>query len=235
MKIDSLKFFLSTEHKCSYLDNHVSASVFADPEGEMNTSLYSTLIDHGFRRSANFVYRPHCPYCNACKPTRIPVKLFSASRSQKKTWKRNQDIIVSRANAEFSEEHFTLYKKYVHTRHQDGDMDHQDPRRYFEFLNSAWCDTAFFEFRLDNKLIAVAVTDILTQGVSALYTFFDPELKSRSLGTFAILWQIHHAKLLNKPYIYLGYWIKECTKMQYKNKFQPLEIWENEHWIKLEY
>ena len=230
MKIDSLKFFLSTEHKCSYLDNHVSASVFADPEGEMNSSLYSTLIDHGFRRSANFVYRPHCPRCNACKPTRIPVKLFSPSRSQKRIWKRNQDIIVTRGITEFSEEHFLLYRNYVHTRHRDGDMDHQDPRRYFEFLNSNWCDTAFFEFRLNDKLVAVAVTDLLTQGLSALYTFFDPTLENRSLGTFAILWQIQQAKQLDKPYLYLGYWIKECEKMQYKNKFQPLEIWENEAW-----
>ncbi len=233
MNIDSLKFFLSTEQKCSYLDNHISASVFADPEGEMNTTLYSILINHGFRRSANYVYRPHCPECNECKPTRIPVKLFSATRSQKRVWNRNKDITVSEAKSEYNEEHFELYKKYVHTRHEEGEMNHEDPRRYFEFLDSKWCNTAFYEFRLEGKLVAVAVTDILSQGLSALYTFFDPDLKKRSLGSFAILWQIEQSIKLNKPYLYLGYWIKECKKMQYKTKYKPIQIWQNDEWIQL--
>jgi len=230
MNIDSLKFFLSTEQKCSYLDDRTSASIFADPEGEMSTALYSVLINHGFRRSANYVYRPHCPSCKACKPTRVPVQLFTASRNQKRVWKKNQDVNVTEAKPEYNNEHFELYKKYIRYRHQNGDMDHDDPKRYFEFLDSDWCDTTFYEFRLEEKLVAVAATDLLTQGLSALYTFFDPELEKRSLGTYAILWQIKQAESLHKPYLYLGYWIKDCQKMQYKNKFKPLEIWDEEKW-----
>jgi len=231
MTVENLKFYLSVEQACSYLPERKSASVFADPDGTMSVSLYSILINHGFRRSANYVYRPHCPSCTACKPTRIPVAFFNSNRNQKRTWKRNQDLLVNEAPAEFSEEHFELYKKYVHTRHGDGEMDHDDADRYFEFLHSDWCDTAFYEFRLDGKLLAVAVTDKLSQGLSALYTFFDPDYDKRSLGTFAVLWQIEEAAKSNLPWVYLGYWIKECKKMQYKSQFRPMQIWENDEWI----
>lgn len=233
MSVENLKFYLSTEQQCSYLPDRRSASVFADPEGFMSTKLYSVLINHGFRRSADFVYRPHCHNCNACKPTRIPVEDFNANRSQNRIWKKNKDLAVFEKKPEFNEEHFELYKKYVHARHSEGEMDHNNPERYFEFLNSSWCNTRFVEFRLQNKLIAVAVTDHLTNGLSALYTFFDPELSNRSLGTYAILWQIKRCKQINKNWLYLGYWIDESKKMQYKKNFRPLEIFQNDQWILL--
>jgi len=233
MSVDKLAFFLSTEQECSYLPNLSSASVFADPLGEMNTATYSTLIDHGFRRSANHVYRPHCPTCNECKPTRVSAKNFLPNKNQRRTWKRNTDLEAIETKPEFKTEHFELYKKYMHERHEDGAMDHDDPARYFEFLRSNWCETAFVEFRLENKLVALAVTDILTNGLSALYTFFDPDYSQRSLGTYAILWQIHRAVELDKPWLYLGYWIKDCDKMRYKNQFRPMEIWQNDKWYSL--
>ena len=234
MSIEKLAFFLSTEQECSYLPGLKSASVFADPNSHMNTATYSILIDHGFRRSGNHVYRPHCPNCNECKPTRVSTKAFQPNKNQKRVWKRNADLDVLETKAEFKAEHFDLYKKYMHTRHEDGAMDHDDPARYFEFLRSSWCDTHFVEFRLNNQLVAVAVTDIVANGLSALYTFFDPDYSQRSLGTYAILWQIHRAAELNKPWLYLGYWIKNCDKMRYKNQFKPMEIWQNDKWIDLE-
>jgi len=231
MSDDKLNFFISAEQDCSYLPGLRSVSVFADPNAPLNTAIYSILIDHGFRRSADHVYRPHCPACQECKSTRVAVQAFKATKSQKRSWKRNLDIEVTEVKAEFKSEHFELYKRYMHARHEDGAMDHDDPERYFEFLGSSWCDTRFIEFRLNQKLIAVAVTDILTNGLSALYTFFDPEYHQRSLGTFAILWQINRAKDLQKSWLYLGYWIKDCDKMRYKNQFKPMEIWENDLWI----
>ncbi len=230
MSVDNIKFYLSTEQDCSYLPDRLSASVFADPDGKMTTEVYSVLINHGFRRSANFIYRPHCATCDACKSSRVNLAAFNANRNQKRVWKKNADIVITETLPQQSEEHFTLYQKYIKTRHTEGEMDHNDPTRYFDFLNSAWCNTRFIEFRLEKQLIAVAATDYLDQGLSALYTFFDPELSYRSLGTFAILWQIQRAKELNKSWLYLGYWIEECEKMRYKKNFQPLEIFENEHW-----
>jgi len=234
MSTEKLSFFLSTETDCSYLPNRKSASIFADPSGQMNTQAYSILIDHGFRRSANHVYRPHCPTCSECKPTRIPVAEFKPNRNQKRVWKKNADLSIIEQKATFNSEHFQLYMKYMHTRHQDGEMDHNDPQRYLEFLSSSWCDTWFVEFRLDDRLIAIAVTDILVKGLSALYTFFDPDYSQRSLGTFAILWQINKVKELEKPWLYLGYWIKDCKKMQYKNNFRPLQILHEDQWQTLQ-
>jgi len=230
MSIENLKFFLSAEQTCSYLPDKRSASVFADPESNMNTALYSILINHGFRRSANYVYRPHCPNCQACKPTRIPAHFFIPSRSQRRILKKNQDIRIIEAKAEFKQSHFDLYVKYIQARHKNGEMDHNDPSRYFEFLDSDWCDTVFYEFFLNETLVAVAVTDVLNNGLSALYSFFDPNLPQRSLGTYAILVQLEKAQSLKKPWLYLGYWIDECEKMRYKKNFKPLEIWENDEW-----
>jgi len=230
MSIEELKFFLSTEQACSYLSDIQSTSVFADPDAKMTTETYSLLINHGFRRSANYVYRPHCTSCTSCKPARIPVKLFKPNRNQKRVWKRNSNITISATPAEFNESHFQLYQKYIAQRHTGGEMDHADRTRYIEFLNSDWCDTVFYELKLDEQLVAVAVTDNLTEGLSALYTFFDPDLAAKSLGTLSILWQIEKAKEMNKPWVYLGYWIEACEKMSYKKNFSPLEIWEDESW-----
>ncbi len=233
MSADELKFFLSTEQVCSYLPDRQSASIFADPESTMTNDAYGVLISHGFRRSANYVYRPHCPSCTSCKPTRIPVDLFKASRSQKRVWKRNTDITIAKSPAIFNESHFQLYQKYISHRHSGGEMDHTDEKKYIEFLSSDWCNTIFYELKLNDKLVAVAVTDNLKEGLSALYTFFDPEMANRSLGTLGVLWQIEKAKEMGKPYVYLGYWIAESEKMNYKKSFSPLEIWGDNVWRKI--
>ena len=230
MSVNNIKFYLSTESPCSYLPDQDSASIFADPEGPMNTDIYSILINYGFRRSANYVYRPHCSYCEECKSTRIPVELFHASRNQKRVLKRNADVVAIETQPELKQEHFNLYNKYMRTRHANGEMDHGNETRYLEFLSSDWCNTQFIEFRLDKKLIAVSAIDYLKEGISALYTFFDPDYSYLSPGTYAILWQIEKARSLQKKYVYLGYWIRECDKMNYKIKFQPIEIFENDSW-----
>ncbi len=132
--------------------------------------------------------------------------------------------------AAFTDEHFALYRRYISARHAGGDMDVSNPEQYRDFLLSSWADTWCYEFRLGQRLLAVGVIDRLAQGLSAVYTFFDPDYAERGLGTFAVLWEIADAQKRGLPWLYLGYWIEECPKMSYKNQFSPLEIYRDGRW-----
>lgn len=226
-----LAFFATPEHECSYLADRTARTLFADPSARLNTRIYSRLTLYGFRRSGTYIYRPSCPACDACIPVRIPVARFEPRRKQRRTWKRNQDLQVKQIQAGYKEEHFALYRKYMSSRHPGGGMDEPDPQKYLEFLTSDWSDTYFVEFRLQQMLLGVAVIDRLEIGLSAVYTFFDPEFAARSLGTLAILWEIEECRRLGLPHVYLGYWIRESPKMAYKDQFQPLEQFRDGHWI----
>lgn len=230
-----LVFYASPPHACSYLPAREAVTLFADPHSPMNPSLYSVLAKLGFRRSGNYVYRPRCPTCDACRPARIPVHEFQPDRSQRRAVRRNQDLAVSVLPAQYQEEHYRLYRKYIHRRHADGGMDVDDPTRYLEFLGSRWMDTRFVEFRLQERLLMVAVIDLMHDGLSAVYTFFDPDEASRSLGTQAVLWQVEEARRRQLPYVYLGYWIAESPHMAYKKRFRPLEVYEGGRWQKLDF
>lgn len=229
----TIRLYLSPPHPCAYLPEREAVTQFIDPSQVLNTQLYSQLVDVGFRRSGEFVYRPRCGSCQSCRPARLPTGLFQPSRSQRRTWRRNQDLEVNFIPADFQEEHFALYRRYISNRHAGGDMDVTNPERYREFLLSTWSDTWCYEFRLGPRLVSVAVIDRLTQGLSAVYTFFDPEFSDRGLGTFAVLWEISAAQRMGLPWVYLGYWIQECSKMSYKNRFRPLEIYRNGFWQSL--
>jgi arginyl-tRNA--protein-N-Asp/Glu arginylyltransferase len=218
-----LRFYASHTQRCSYLPERESVSAFADPREAMSTHLYGMLAVHGFRRSGEYVYRPHCPSCQACIPARIPVARFRGNRNQRRNLRRNRDLTIVRRDDGFRREHFDLYHRYLDARHPEGEMANPTPEDYRRFLTSGWSDTHFVEFRLDNHLVAVTVIDRLPQGLSAVYTFFSPEHATRSLGRYAILWQIQEAMRLKLPYVYLGYWIEGCRKMDYKLEFQPLE------------
>ena len=232
MNADRLQFFATLPHPCSYLDNRQAVTLFADPQARMNTTLYDRLAELGFRRSGSDVYRPMCRYCQACIPVRIPVARFQPHRRERRIGKRNADLIVTSQNSEFRNEHYDLYCRYIAARHHGGSMDHPTPEGYLNFLRSPWCDTDFVEFRAAGKLLAVAVTDRLPHGLSAVYTFYDPEEAQRSLGTFSILYEIHEARRLGLDWLYLGYWIKDCDKMNYKNEFKPLEYYRNSNWVR---
>jgi len=227
---ESLDFYLTPEHECSYLPERQAMTLFADPSINISTELYSKLIVSGFRRSGTHVYRPRCPMCDACIPIRLPVDAFTPSRSQRRLWKRNQDISIHITPNEYSHEHFLLYQRYIRQRHAGGGMDNPDPEKYSEFLINPYIDASFVEFRLEGKLLGVAIVDRLVNALSAVYTFFDPSEKSRGLGILAILWQINEAKRLNLDHLYLGYWIKSCQKMDYKGKFRPLETLREGYW-----
>jgi arginyl-tRNA--protein-N-Asp/Glu arginylyltransferase len=227
-----LRFFISPAHPCNYLDNQEASSLFADPIFPKDKTLYTSLVGNGFRRSGEHLYKPYCDSCSECIPVRIPVDDFKYSRNQKRNLKLNQDLKINIVKADFQDEHFQLYKKYIAKRHHGGGMDNPTEDDYRNFLWSSWSDTQFFEFRLDNKLISVAVVDQLKQAYSAVYTFFDPDFEKRSPGKYAILYLIEHAKKSEFLWLYLGYWIAGCQKMKYKIEYQPIECLINENWKK---
>lgn len=225
-----IKFFSTPPHDCSYLDDQRAITLFADPQAPMNSTLYGQLSLYGFRRSGNYIYRPQCQECQACIPVRIPVAEFVPNRQQKRSARYNTDLEVSAVSANFVQEHYDLYAKYIHMRHSDGDMFPPSIAQYVSFLFSDWCNTRLIEFRSGERLLAVAVCDYLRNGLSAVYTFYDPDEERRSLGTVAVLWQIREAIRLGLPYVYLGYWVKESPKMAYKTRFQPLEAFIGQRW-----
>ncbi len=228
-----LKFYATQPHVCSYLPEEQATTLFLDPSQPMDVSVYADLSEMGFRRSGDHLYRPHCQNCNACVPARIPATGFQPSRQQKRILKRNADLTVSVAPPAFSEEYFGLYQRYIEQRHADGDMFPPSREQFSTFLVRDLAFSRFYEFRLNGTLIAVAVTDLLPNGLSAVYTFYEPAHERRSLGRFAILWQIGETLRVGLGALYLGYWIKNCKKMNYKTQYRPIELLINQRWVTL--
>jgi len=226
-----IKLFKTHEHPCSYLPGLTSQTIFIDPDASKNSGFYQSLLEMGFRRSGSDIYRPDCPGCEECISVRIPVERFSPRRSQRRVWKQlNNNLSVKVVPTSFEQEHFELYTRYINSRHPDGDMANPTEDDFRRFLICHWCDTIFVEFRSDNRLFSVAVIDLLPNGMSAVYTFFDPERSDLSPGVLAILWQINETKRLGLPWLYLGYWIPGCQKMQYKQDYRPLQLFRDGAW-----
>lgn len=233
----ALAFHLTEEHPCAYLPGRQARTLFLDPAAPLGGDLYQELIDQGFRRSGRYVYRPACRGCRGCIPVRLPVADFTPDRSQRRNWRRNAPEIALRVQpARFDPEHFALYRRYLKVRHPDGIMSGEaDESGYRRFLIEPWGGTtSLIELRLSGRLVGVAVTDLIARGLSAVYTFYEPQLQARALGTFAILAQIEIAKRLNLPYLYLGYWIADSPKMAYKSRFRPTEAWDGGGWRRFE-
>ncbi len=228
-----LKFYATQPHACSYLPNEQATTLFLDPNQAMDVHVYAELSDLGFRRSGDHLYRPHCQGCNACIPARIPASTFLPNRQQKRILKRNTDLSVLAVPPRFTEEYYKLYAHYIEQRHADGDMYPPSRDQFCTFLVRDLPFSRFYEFRLANRLLAIAVTDVLPNGLSAVYTFYDPDEERRSLGRYAILWQIGEAMHLGLRAVYLGYWIKNCRKMNYKTQYRPIELLVNHRWVTL--
>ena len=231
MDISAIKLYATHEHPCRYLKDRAATTIFVDPALILNSHIYSELSDFGFRRSGKHIYRPNCRSCHACIPVRIPVEAFQPTRTQKRCLKRNADLTVTVRKTIKTDEHYSLYANYIQLRHADGDMYPPSREQYDDFLSAEWGVTRYLEFRSKDKLVGVAVSDQLDQGLSAIYTFFDPAESSRSLGVFAVLEQLKLAAQLGLPYVYLGYWIRECAKMRYKTQYRPLQMYINNHWL----
>lgn len=232
VSLDALRLFLSAETACNYRFGWRSRNLVVDLDAT-DHRVYSQLAELGFRRSGPYIYRPHCRNCAACRSLRIPVARFTPDRSQRRTLARNQDLRVRFVKAAFHEEHFALFSRYVAARHPGGGMDAGSPSDYWSFIESRWCRTRLAEFRQGRRLLAVAVVDLLRDGLSAVYTFFDPTERGRGLGVYAVLWQVAEAQRRGLPWLYLGYWVADCRKMAYKIQFNPHELFmpERRCWV----
>ncbi len=227
----NLNFFASAPEPCSYLQDRKSVSAFANPHMDMDMDTYNELIQRGFRRSGGYIYRPHCPNCQECISVRVVVKKHEYSRNEMRVIRRNSDLRVHRVADKYREEHFDLYRRYIKSRHNEGTMANPSKADYHRFLICDWTDTLFIEYRLNRILLAVAVCDVTSSGLSAVYTFFDPDYADRSPGHYAILSQIDETRSRDLDYVYLGYWIRDCAKMNYKRRYKPLEAYLNEQWV----
>lgn len=227
-----INLYLSADHECNYLSACLASSLFVDPASEMTADIYSGLVQQGFRRSGNYVYTPHCKKCHECIPVRLNVQEFTLSRSQKRCKNKNKQLIVKAKDSVYDEVQYQLYSDYVRLRHPGGGMDEPSDEKYLDFLTSQWSNTVFFEFQEAGKVIGVAATDIVMNGLSAVYTFFDssPDYQKRSVGVYSIIWQAEEARRRGMKWLYLGYWINACNKMNYKDKYQPLEYFYNHRW-----
>lgn len=220
MREVNLKVGLTPPHDCNYLPQQQEQLLVLLDKERLSPLGYEQLLSAGFRRSGSDIYRPHCQGCSACQSLRIDVANFAPTRSQKRIARHNQDLEIN-VSQEDSGAYFELYQRYIKQRHGDGPMNPPSRRQYDGFVLCTWLAPTFIEFWLDKKLVAVAVTDALSQSMSAMYTFFEPELAHRSLGTFAILTQVKIAQQAAKPWLYLGYQVDECAKMNYKQQFHP--------------
>ena len=234
LPIFRLQFYLTASYPCSYLSDRQARSQVAAPGSLIDTGVYSELVRLGFRRSGQHVYRPRCDTCRACIAARVPVAEFTPNRAQRRCQTRNADLELRLLPLVFDESHYRLYRRYQSARHPGGGMDQDDRAQFKGFLLQSRVDSVLAEFSLAGEVVMVALVDKLLDGLSAVYTFFDPDLPKRSLGAFGVLTQIRLAREIGLPYVYLGYWIGACGKMAYKRDYRPLEGLIDGRWQKLE-